>query len=245
MKNNIFIILIVTISFISCKKENCFDCVKTTGKIITQERYVSNFNSIYMEDKIQLFLTQDSVFKIEVEAGENLQSLIKVELDGETLRVHNANRCNWVRGYKHDIKVYVSAPYFKYIENNGTGTIQSLNTIAQNSLTIRTSNSGDMKLDINTNQIYASSHGNGDIYFTGVTNNLQGDFTGTNFLYAKKLSILNYVYMHQVSIGNAYINAPDNGRLDVKIERDGNIYYSGNPNQIELERIGKGNLIKE
>lgn len=236
--------VLITIGF-SCKKENMFDLFKTTGKIVTQKRELTGFNCIYLTDKIDLYLTQDSTFKIEVEAGSNLQSLIKTELDGETLKVHNDNRQNWVRGYKHKVKIYVSAPYFKYINNNGVGTIQSVNTITQNLITIRTSNSGDLKLNVNTNEILASAHGNGDIYLTGVTKSFESNFTGTNFLYAKDLKILNYVYLNDVSIGNAYLNAPENGSMDIKIERDGNIYYTGNPSNIVLTRIGKGNLIKE
>ena len=222
-----------------------FDLFKSTGKIITQKREVTGFNCIYLTDKIDLYLTQDSNFKVEVEAGSNLQSLIKTELDGETLKVHNDNRQNWVRGYKHKVKIYVSAPYFKHINNNSVGTIQSVNTINQNLITIRTSNSGDLKLDVNTNKILSSAHGNGDIYLTGITNNLESDFTGTNFLYAKDLKILNYVYLNNISIGHAYLTAPENGLMDIIIKRDGNIYYSGNPLKIVLTRIGKGNLIKE
>lgn len=222
-----------------------FDLFKTTGKIITQKREVTGFNCIYLNDKIDLFLIQDSTFKVEVEAGTNLQSLIRTELDGETLKVHNDNRQNWVRGYKHKVKVYISAPYFKHIDNDGVGTIQSVNTITQNLITIRTSNSGDLKLDVNTNTVLSSAHGNGDIYLTGTTNSIESDFTGTNFLYAKDLKILNYVYLHDVSIGHAYLTAPENGLMDIKIERDGNVYYTGNPTKINLTRIGKGDLIKE
>ena len=38
--------LLLVVSF-SCKKENMFDIVKTTGKIVTQDRDVKNFTCIY------------------------------------------------------------------------------------------------------------------------------------------------------------------------------------------------------
>jgi hypothetical protein len=194
---------------------------------------------------MDLHLTQGPNFEVRVEAGSNLQKLIKTELVGETLTVFNYNRCNWVRGYKHKIDVYVTAPYFKHIRHGGLGTIESTNTIVQDEITIRTENSGDLKLDLNTGRIAGSAHGNGDIYLTGVTDRLESDYTGTNYLFATGLTVRNYVYLHSVTIGHSYINAPENGLMDIVIERSGDIYYTGNPTTINLVRNGKGNLIKQ
>jgi len=245
MKTKLFLFILLGFGLFSCKKENCFDCIKSTGKIITQERNLKSFNSVFVEDKIDVYITQDSIFKVEVEAGQNLQSLIKTEVEGETLRIMNNNKCNWVRGYKHSIKVFIHAPYFKYIENAGVGTTESLNTISQNELSIKTSNSGDLKLKVNTDKMMISSHGNGDVYITGTTIKLESSCVGTNFLYANDLIISNYAYVYTASIGNSYVTAPDNGLMDVQIARDGNVYYKGNPSKINLSRIGKGDLIKE
>jgi hypothetical protein len=245
MKTKLLLSIVLGFAFFSCKKENCFDCIKSTGKIITQERSLNSFKSVFVEDKIDVYITQDSIFKVEVEAGQNLQSLIKTKVDGETLRIQNDNKCNWVRGYKHNIKVFIHAPYFNYIENAGVGTIESINTISQTELSIRTSNSGDLKLNVNTNKLKVSTHGNGDIYLTGNTVKLESSCVGTNFLYANGLFISNYAYMYTATIGNSFVNAPENGLMDVQIARDGNVYYKGNPSQINLNRIGKGDLIKE
>jgi hypothetical protein len=166
-------------------------------------------------------------------------------LEGETLNVFNTNRCNWVRGYKHKINIYVTAPHFKYLKNAGLGTISSTGTIVQDEISLRAENSGDFRLDVNTTRVVCSAHGNGDTYLTGITKRLESDYTGTNYLYAYGLTITDYVYLHSVSIGHAQINAPDNGLMDIVIDRTGNIYYKGNPATINLTLNNKGNLIKE
>ena len=71
------------------------------------------------------------------------------------------------------------------------------------------------------------------------------DYTGTNYLYASDLTIQSYVYLHSVSIGHAYIKAPENGLMDILIDRDGDIHYTGNPNTIHLTKTGKGELIRD
>jgi hypothetical protein len=245
MKYKIIILLSWLLIANSCKKENLCDCVKSTGPTNTIYRDIKGFNCIKLQDKINLYITQGPEFEVRVEAGRNLQGLIKTELDGETLKVFNTNRCNWVRGYKHKINVFVTAPYFKHIRHAGVETIQSIGTIVQDEISLRAENSGDFRLDLKTGRIAGSAHGNGDMYLTGTTDRLESDYTGTNYLYAKGLKILNYVYLHSVTIGQTYINAPENGLMDIVIDRAGNIYYTGNPATINLKRNSKGNLIKE
>jgi hypothetical protein len=245
MRYKLILLTIWMLAFNACKKESMCDCVKSSGPTNVIYHDVKDFNCIYLRDKMDLYLTQGPEFEVRVEAGANLQPLIKTELDGETLKVFNNNRCNWVRGYKHKIKVYITAPYFKHLRHAGLGTIESVNTIVQDTISLRTENSGDFKLDLNTYRIAGSAHGNGDMYLTGTTNRLESDYTGTNFLYASDLTVTGYIYLHSVSIGHAHIKAPENGLMDITLDRSGNVYYTGNPNTINLTRNNKGDLIKE
>lgn len=240
MYNRVIKYVVCLLVLVSCKKENMWDCVKSTGPENTIYHNVTNFNCIYLTDKLDMYLTQGPNFEVRVEAGRNLQKLIKAELDGETLKVFNNNKCNWVRGYKHKIKIYVTAPYFKHIKNGGVGTIESTGTITQDEISLRTENSGDVKLNLNTNRVVCSAHGNGDTYLTGVTKKLESDYSGTNFLYAYDLIIKDYVYLHSVSIGHAQITAPNNGQMDLVIDQSGNIYYYGTPATIHLIKNGSG-----
>jgi len=237
--------LLLMVLAAACKKENLCDCVKRTGKIVTKTREASGFTCIQLEDKIDLYLYQGPEFEVKVEAGENLQKLIRTTVEGETLKVVNDNKCNWVRGYKHKIRVYVTAPYFKFIAHRGVGTIETPYPIAQTAIGCKTYSSGDIHLNLQGGTARCSAFGNGDIYLQGEIDQLEHDYEGTNFLYAQNLVVHNYVYLRSVSVGHAYVNAPLNGQLDVRIERSGNVYYAGSPLSINLVRNSKGDLIKE
>lgn len=230
---------------LSCKNENRCDCIKSTGKQVITERDLANFNCIVADSKMDIYLTQGPQYEVKVEAGANLQSLIKTELDGETLKVVNKNRCNWVRDYDKKISIYITAPYFKHLENNGLGDMVTTGVLTQNEISCRAGNSGDMKLTINTNTFKGSAHGNGDLYLSGITNQLYYDYVGTNFLYASELTINQYVYLHDVTIGKTFINAPENGAMDIVIDKAGSIYYTGNPATINLTKNNTGDLIKQ
>jgi hypothetical protein len=219
--------------------------VKSTRSTNIIYHDVKDFNSIYLRDKMDLYLTQGPDFEVRVEAGENLQRLIKTELEGETLKVFNNNRCNFVRGYDRKIRIYITAPHFKYLRHAGLGTIETTGTINQNEIKVRTENSGDLKLDLNVHKIVASAHGNGDMYLSGTTDILENDYTGTNYLFATGLHIASSVYLHSVSIGHAYINAPENGVMHIIIDRSGDVHFKGNPAEINLTKNGTGDLLWE
>ena len=246
MKNYKYILYLFCIVFFSfCKKENWCDCVKTTGNVIGNTRDVKDFTCITTEDKMDVYLTQGSNFEVTVVAGTHLQKLIKTEIDGETLKVFNKNRCNWVRGYKHRIKIYITAPYFKYLKNTGVGSIISEGIITQDMLSLRIENSGEVRLNLNTQEFRGSVHGNGDLYLEGKTDRFLWDNVGTNYVYAQDLTINNYVYLHHASIGKVFIKAPENGLMDILIDKSGDAHYTGNPAQINLTETGKGKLIKD
>ena len=76
------------------------DCLKSTGDIIKEQRFVKDFTTLVVHDNIFVTLTQDTENSLEVEAGENLLSLIKTDVDGGTLTITNDNSCNWVLSYK-------------------------------------------------------------------------------------------------------------------------------------------------
>jgi hypothetical protein len=241
----IYAVLTLLLGTWSCKKENWCDCVKTTGSDETTVRGISGFTCIRLDDKIDLYIKQGPEFDVRVEAGKNLQKLIKTELDGETLKVVNNNKCNWVRGYKHKIVVYVTAPYFKHIDHEGVGTVYTDGTIVQDTISCKTHSSGDIHLDVRCSTVLCSAHGDGDIYVSGITDGLEDDYTGTNFLYAKDLKVNHHLYLHSVSLGHAYVNAPAGGIMDIRLEKSGNVYYSGTPGSINYVATGKGQLIQD
>ena len=51
--------------------------------------------------------------------------------------------------------------------------------------------------------------------------------------------------LHHASIGKVFIKAPENGLMDILIDKSGDAHYTGNPAQINLTETGKGKLIKD
>ena len=99
--------LAVSLFYFSCNNENSCDCLKSIGPVVTEERVIPAFNKLSLEDNVNLFITQDSVYSLTVEAGEHLLQSIKAEVTDSCLYLKNENKCNWVRSFENKINVYL------------------------------------------------------------------------------------------------------------------------------------------
>lgn len=237
-KLKILIGLLIIVS--SCKKENRCDCIKRTGEIITQIRDVKNFDKIFVENNLNIFLSQDSVFEVKVEAGKNLQSLIKLEVtDDGTLYLRNKNRCNWARSYDKALNVYIKMPVIKYITSESTGNIKGMNVITTDKFDVQTKNSGDIELTVNNKSVISHMYGSGDLTLHGHTFENACDIGGTAFLNCKDL-YTPYTWVHSYTSGICNVSATD--LLTCIIDRNGDVICYDNPSVVQKKVNGKGNL---
>ncbi len=246
MKLKIITYLFVFFIFTSCKKENALDCFKSNGPEKTETRILETFTHIKTFDKIDVTIIKGSEYKVEVTAGSHILSNIKTTVSYGTLTIQNKNKCNFVRGYKKHISITVTLPYLKIVENLGVGTVYFDENFNQDTLKVHAENSGDTYIKGNYYRISTSSHGDGNIYVSGSCNTLYVYMFGTNFFKGEDLTITNYAFVENISIGSAYIKAPNNGIFECNIHKDGNIYYTGNPSFVDDFSDGKakGKLIK-
>lgn len=231
-------ISIILILFSSCKKENRCDCIKRTGEIITEIRDVPAFKQIYVEQDVNVFITQDAISEVKVEAGKNIEPLIETVVESEILIIRNHNRCNWARKYNQPLNVYIKTPGLRYIHSNGSGNIKSLNTITKDSFDVRIEGSGNIELTINNSQIISHIYGLGDLTLHGNTINHLCSIGGSSFLYASDLNT-SYTWIQSFTLGESYVRT--SGFIIYRIDDKGDIYCSGNPASIQkISNDGSG-----
>lgn len=244
MRNILIIFIFFIFSF--CKKENILDCFTSNGKEITETRLVSDFDFIEAYDDIEVNILKGKDFKIEIIAGENIIHKVSTNIENRLLKIKNLNSCNFVRGYDRKIKVNITLPYLKIIKNLGVGNIIFDKNFYEDTIFVRIENSGDVYLNGNYNLIKTSSHGNGNVFLNGTCNSLYSYLNGTNFIYAEKLIVLDYIFIETVSIGDCFISALNCNTLEYNIWSDGNIFYRGNPKFINdfSKQTANGKLIQ-
>lgn len=239
---NILLIAIIGLTFFSCKK-NVGDCFKSTGSIITEIRTSKDFHLIYLNDNVNLVLTQDSTNSVIVEAGENIINSIKTEFENGHLNIKNISSCNWVRSYAKDITVYVSVNYLDSLKYKSSGNISCTNTIKNDSISVDVWGGAgtielflDMKIaKLNLHYGTADMIFHGSSYVTYIYAASYGPFHCADFY-------SNNVYINNRGTNNCYVRASK--VLEATIENIGNIYYYGNPETVSANISGEGELIK-
>jgi hypothetical protein len=242
---NIFILILafaMAISFPSCKKENLCDCFKTTGPNASETRNVEAFDSLFVEDNIEVRFTEAPYYEVTVEAGHNIVPLIKTKVENRYLKISNSNKCNFVRSYKRRIIVHVKSPKIRSLYNYGNKNIVSENTITSDTIDYYIKGAGDIHLKISNTKTSGHIHGNGDIYLSGNCYEHTVHATGQTFINAENLSTY-YTWVFYKSTGIANIKA--DGKIVALMYGSGNVFYDGNPPIIEVTRWAEGQLIKK
>jgi hypothetical protein len=239
--NKWFIFLLFTNVFLlsGCTKENSCDCIKRTGEIVKVKRALSDFDKIIVEDNLTVFIKEDSLFDVTVEAGKNIEPLIETEVKNGVLFLRNKNRCNWARSYKKPLNVYITMPTVRYITSDGTADIQGLDTIRTEIVDVMIRNSGNVELTFSNKRVLSHMHGSGDVTLHGYTDEHDVSIGGTAYLYAGDLET-NYTYINTFTLGSSYIRAKD--LLIIKIEEKGDTYCYGHPTTIIKEQLSTGQL---
>ena len=236
------ILLFFVVALLGCKKENMGDCFKSTGKIVQEQRQLPAFESLELRDRINLFVSFGPSYSITVEAGENLQEHIDTEVKSNILVIENNNRCNWVRSFKKDMNVYLTAPSIKGINYYGSGELRFLDTLNRESFTFNMYEaSGDAFLLLNTKRAELKTHtGTGTITSSGFSANLVAFVGGNGFVDASN-TIAKTGLAAATNTGYIRVNISDT--LKAEISGTGNIEYYGSPT-IDLTDSGEGNLIQ-
>lgn len=223
-----------------CTKNNN-DCLKSTGEIITEERLLGTFTRIEAHNNVNVIITQGSTTAVSVEAGENLIGKVTTEVQNDILIIGNDNKCNWVRSYKHEIDVHVTVANLQEIDHYGFGNITSTNTIISDGLIITIYSNGDVNLDINMNYCYSDVHKSGDLILSGYASINSLWTIGNNWIRCQDL-VTDSTYVVSKTTGDCLVNA--SFKLKVLLEGTGDVYYSGDPADVELEIVGDGAVIK-
>ena len=224
----------------SCGKESA--CFKGSGTDVSELRTIDNdVEVVYLEDGIDLVITQDSVASLTIEGGENLLPYINTDISGNELRISSDNRCGFIRNYNRPITAYLTIPNLNHIEYLGQGNITSTNKLYFPNFNFETRmGTGSVNLELSSNNISVQQHtGPSDITLTGNTNKAYFYAGGIGWMYFDGL-LANDV--HVSNAGSGDITTAVSNSLLVELTSLGNIDYYGSPIITVSVNSGRGEL---
>lgn len=241
-----FNIIIILLMLSSCGGEQKDDCITKLGKVVSEQRDVIPFDKLYVEDRIKVFLVQDSINygRIELNGPSNLLNQIESTVTDNELRLINTNTCNFVRSFNYDINVYVYVKELTEIHLESIAEVVSNDTININFLNIFHPALSDINLILSGDEVFIRSRNSASTILRGNLRVLKGSIEEISNLDAQYL-VCEEVYIDTHSPLDCYINATKG--MYLKILNSGNVFYINEPTDYKIlaEQTGSGQLLKK
>lgn len=233
---NLFWVLVTGLMISGC--DEGYNRVEGNGVIQTKEKSLNRYDELEVSGAFKVKIVPSDNYRVVIEADENLQSYIRVDQDGDRVRIKMKNNIN-VRTSK-PIRVTVFAGNLRRIELAGSCDLKSDGLIEHpERIELTIAGSGDANIEVKTPVTKVSIGGSGKVIINGKTRDLDlsiagsGDFEGADLLSETS----------EVSIagsGSAKVYA--SVELKVSIAGSGDVYYGGNPPSVKKSIAGVGNV---
>ncbi len=234
-------LLIFALILMGCAKENRWDCTKSFGEDIVEVRQIPSFTEIYTIDRVDIIYRHSASYSLEVRFGENIIHHIKTDVVDGTLQISNDAKCNWVRDLTKTPEVTIFAPSFDAIENRGTGNIDFKDTLTTARFDYNQWDAnGNVFFLLNVDEAHLNMHtGNCRVEVFGRAGNanLYSACSGRMFA-ADFTSPITFVNNSSIQPMEIY----SSGYLYGAIYSRGDILYKGQPDQIDAEIQGSGEI---
>jgi hypothetical protein len=210
--------------------------IKGNGKVVKEERRVSNFAGIRVSAGMNVYISQDSVQKVVVEADENLLEAIETRIEDNNLIITVTENIREAKSKKvlvsvHDLnEISAIAGSIVFIEDAFRSEDLKVSSVAGSSL----------NLNLITNSLVAKAVAGSNILLKGISDKAELKATAGANIKAKDL---------KAQTGIAKANSGSNiwltvvNEIDANANTGGNIYFYGNPATKYVKNSSGGNTI--
>ena len=213
---------------------SCYYGVRGNGKVVKSERSAGQFEAIEVSAGLDVFLSQDSVNKIVVEADENLQGIIKTEVSNGRLKIYPD------KGIRHasSKKVYVTLKSINKLHASSGSDVKS-KELKLHDVDISVSSGANLEMTLIANKIVLEGNSGGRIAISGTTENL--DVDGSSGVNIKAENLQSHNCIAGASSGaNLKINVTE--KINAKASSGGQIRVSGEPKERNIEKSSGGDV---
>lgn len=234
MKKFVPYILAAPLFFAACQSK----CVEDLGIHVTRDQVLKPYDEIKVSGPIRLVLRQDSSFKLNVAADSSVIDIVKTDVSGHelSLKLDPAKYCG-----KDSIIVTASIGALRKLTAGEAVKIYSSSKLNLNDIEIRLSGATLVNLDMNVAKLKLDNDGAANI-------NLSGQ-AGTHELSSKGSINLN-AFDFVTGISDIDIEGAGKSKInvlnDLKVKTSGatEIFYKGNPKNVDEKKTGISKLEK-
>ena len=205
------------------------------GATVSEKIDLPTISGLGLGIAADVYLKQGSSQEITIKAQKNIIDNIKRKVSNGTWTIEFDKD---VRNHE-GIKVYITMSTLKEISIGGSGSVigeTKFNNLGDLDLAI--GGSGDIKLEVDANDISCSIGGSGEMELAGTGDQLSINISGSGDIDAYDLKVQKCDIN---SAGSGDINVNVSEQLDVSMVGSGDVNYKGNP-KVSRSVIGSGDI---
>lgn len=214
--------------------------IRGNGEIQTETRNAAGFDGIEVSGAIKVFVKQDSVYSVKVEADANLLEYIETKMRDNNLVIRSRNGKNLRPS--GSIKVYVSGPSVRQFNASGASSFYGEGRIVANDeIEIDLSGASNADMEIKAPGVSVEVSGASNAKLSGETRDLVVDAAGASK--AKCYELLAENAKVDVS-GASHAEVFASVELDAKASGASRVKYKGSPAVKGSNTSGAGSVEK-
>ena len=215
--------------------------IKGNGKSINEKRSTASYDEIAITGFFDVELVAGKEGNITVKGEENLVPFIKVEVINQVLKISTEKNKYFTPSKGKQIVIVVPFENISQVSLTGSGDVVTKNSIKSKTFAVKLVGSGDLNLDVESNDIDINLNGSGDIQLSGTTVNLDSFLNGSGDINATNLQAKN-VKATVSGSGDTTVYCSDS--LYARVSGSGDIDYKGNPAKKDVKVSGSGTISK-
>jgi hypothetical protein len=216
-------------------------CIQGYGPITTETRDLAFFTGVSNTGSFEVFVYHSDTFGVEVEAQENLHSLIETYVSGGTLIVKTRNG-NCIKETV-PVRIYVSMPEIQEIRLTGSGILEADKTFTD-VFEMSNTGSGIIRIDsVDALNAHIKNTGSGRVYLTGsYADEVRISQTGSGEILAGTIYETTDVSINHTSSGLVMASLPDGDLVDARLTGSGKIILDGDALQADYSLSSSGKI---
>lgn len=197
------------------------------AQTIKENRDVSGFSGVSLSFSGDVYVTQGSQYKVEIEADRDDLEVIISEVEGDNLVLRTKNGVWRNLG---DVKAYVTMPEVNKLTVAGSGDMICESAIKTDEIELAVSGSGSIRMsNLSAREMDAEVTGSGDIIVSGQASEdseLDATITGSGDIKTEGFAV-GEASVHITGSGSASVNVLK--ELETDITGSGSVNYKGKP----------------
>lgn len=229
--------IVILLSMGSCKKK--IQCVDGNGDFKMETRQTDTFNRIVTNGAFNITFSQASETRVDVFAESNILPLIQTSVSDQTLLVQVKN--DGCYNTPQPVEVTLAAPDLKSVTLSGSETFNG-NNLNLDVLNYETDGSATVNSTLDVNELTVSVNGSGNYNLVGSARKGRFGIAGSGMIFSSAF-VQDSCEVVISGSGDAHVYVTK--YLNVTISGSGSVYYKGNPDKIDSNITGTGELIDE